>query len=260
MRLLRSGTASRDLVPNVSWSSGEAENDPRGCDDHNGLDGRRTDLVRRALPVADGRLCRLCKCDHRGYQRPPSQPNRWKLAGRGTFKALGAITDKGRALAYRTEKGDLITLRFVTIGKKGTITYGSRSTRSLQHPFGQSPPARRRTRVHAAEAPARERRLHHLLLDSDCRAEAEALPASARRTLRILAPDKRLDCVAERKSGEDIVDDGVGGRFPIGRTVVRCSATNSSRTPRCGTQVTVGRSRDGRLVSPLVATSRHRQR
>jgi hypothetical protein len=52
------------------------------------------------------------------------------LAGKGTFKATGAITDNGTALGYRTVKGDpssaagaLITLRFVTKGKKGTITY-----------------------------------------------------------------------------------------------------------------------------------------
>ena len=52
------------------------------------------------------------------------------LAGTGTFKASGAITDKGKALGYRTVKGDLgssagalITLRFVTKGEKGTITY-----------------------------------------------------------------------------------------------------------------------------------------
>jgi hypothetical protein len=52
------------------------------------------------------------------------------LAGKGTFKASGAITDQGVALGYRTVKGDpdsvaggLITLRFVTKGKKGTITY-----------------------------------------------------------------------------------------------------------------------------------------
>jgi hypothetical protein len=52
------------------------------------------------------------------------------LAGTGTFKTTGAITDQGVALGYRTVKGDprsaagaLITLRFVTKGKKGTITY-----------------------------------------------------------------------------------------------------------------------------------------
>jgi hypothetical protein len=52
------------------------------------------------------------------------------LAGKGTFKATGAITDQGVVLGYRTVKGDpssvagaLITLRFVTKGTKGTITY-----------------------------------------------------------------------------------------------------------------------------------------
>lgn len=48
------------------------------------------------------------------------------LAGVGTFKATGAVTDTGKALAYRraTSQGTMITLRFVTKGKKGTITYG----------------------------------------------------------------------------------------------------------------------------------------
>jgi hypothetical protein len=47
------------------------------------------------------------------------------LAGTGTFKASGAITDAGKVLAYRTVRSDgtLITLRFVAKGKKGTITY-----------------------------------------------------------------------------------------------------------------------------------------
>jgi hypothetical protein len=47
------------------------------------------------------------------------------LAGIGTFKASGAVTDTGKALAYRrvTSQGTLITLRFVTKGKKGTVTY-----------------------------------------------------------------------------------------------------------------------------------------
>jgi hypothetical protein len=47
------------------------------------------------------------------------------LAGTGTFRATGAITDSGSALAYRTVSRDetLITLRFVAKGKKGTITY-----------------------------------------------------------------------------------------------------------------------------------------
>ena len=47
------------------------------------------------------------------------------LAGTGTFKASGAVTDTGKALAYRTvsSQGTLITLRYVTKGNKGTITY-----------------------------------------------------------------------------------------------------------------------------------------
>jgi hypothetical protein len=47
------------------------------------------------------------------------------LAGIGTFRASGAVTDSGKALAYRraTSQGTLITLRFVTKGKRGTITY-----------------------------------------------------------------------------------------------------------------------------------------
>ena len=47
------------------------------------------------------------------------------LAGTGTFKASGAITDTGKALAYRSvsSQGTLITLRYVTKGHKGTINY-----------------------------------------------------------------------------------------------------------------------------------------
>ncbi len=47
------------------------------------------------------------------------------LAGIGTFKASGAVTDTGKALAYRRAnlQETLITLRYVTKGKKGTITY-----------------------------------------------------------------------------------------------------------------------------------------
>ena len=47
------------------------------------------------------------------------------LQGKGTFRARGAITDAGIALAYRTVNapGTLITLRFVTKGTKGSITY-----------------------------------------------------------------------------------------------------------------------------------------
>lgn len=46
------------------------------------------------------------------------------IAGEGTFRATGAITDSGSATAYRSiPTKELILLRFVTKGKKGTITY-----------------------------------------------------------------------------------------------------------------------------------------
>jgi hypothetical protein len=47
------------------------------------------------------------------------------LVGTGTFRASGAVTDTGKALAFRTvsSQGTLITLRYVTKGNEGTITY-----------------------------------------------------------------------------------------------------------------------------------------
>jgi len=46
------------------------------------------------------------------------------IVGEGTFRATGAITDGGWVRAYRSVPNDkLILLRFVTKGKKGTITY-----------------------------------------------------------------------------------------------------------------------------------------
>jgi hypothetical protein len=50
------------------------------------------------------------------------------ITGEGTFKATGAIVDHGTATGYRWQKGDeatgyLISLRYVTKGKKGGITY-----------------------------------------------------------------------------------------------------------------------------------------
>ena len=52
---------------------------------------------------------------------PP--PTDGSLAGKGTFRASGALTDTGVALGYRTVSADGITLRFVTKGNKGTITF-----------------------------------------------------------------------------------------------------------------------------------------
>ena len=50
------------------------------------------------------------------------------ITGEGTFKASGAITDSGTARGFRWVKGDeasgwRISLRYVTEGKKGGITY-----------------------------------------------------------------------------------------------------------------------------------------
>ena len=50
------------------------------------------------------------------------------ITGEGTFRATGAITDSGTARGYRWVEGDeatgyLISLRYVTKGKKGAITY-----------------------------------------------------------------------------------------------------------------------------------------
>jgi hypothetical protein len=53
------------------------------------------------------------------------------LAGTGHFTAAGAITDRGRSLVYRTKKGPLIILRYVTLGQKGTITFVVRIDTSL---------------------------------------------------------------------------------------------------------------------------------
>ena len=45
------------------------------------------------------------------------------IAGEGTFRAAGAITDKGPVTAYRGVNEGLILLRFVTKGRRGAITY-----------------------------------------------------------------------------------------------------------------------------------------
>ena len=45
------------------------------------------------------------------------------VAGTGHFTASGAIADKGSVTGYRTVKGAFITLRFVSVGTKGTITF-----------------------------------------------------------------------------------------------------------------------------------------
>jgi hypothetical protein len=55
------------------------------------------------------------------------EPEDGSLAGTGRFTAAGAITDNGKAREYRAKKDALITLLFVTVGKKGTITFRVRN-------------------------------------------------------------------------------------------------------------------------------------
>jgi hypothetical protein len=45
------------------------------------------------------------------------------VAGTGQFTASGAISETGKVVVYRTKKGPLITLRYVTSSSKGTITF-----------------------------------------------------------------------------------------------------------------------------------------
>ena len=61
---------------------------------------------------------------------PP--PTDGSLAGKGTFKASGAILDAGQPSPTGPWGlgGTLITLRYVTKGKKGTITYVVRIDRN----------------------------------------------------------------------------------------------------------------------------------
>jgi len=56
------------------------------------------------------------------------------VAGRGRFRISGAITDKGEVTDHRTVKGSTATLRRVTVGARGTITF-----RITIHLGGSSP-------------------------------------------------------------------------------------------------------------------------
>jgi streptogramin lyase len=60
---------------------------------------------------------------HTNDQQQGDQITDGSLAGTGDFVASGAVSEKGNVAVYRTVKGPLITLRFVTSGSKGTITF-----------------------------------------------------------------------------------------------------------------------------------------
>jgi hypothetical protein len=55
--------------------------------------------------------------------RPGGEVTNGGVAGKGRFTAVGAIRDKGAEVTYRTKRGAIITLRYVTVGRKGTITF-----------------------------------------------------------------------------------------------------------------------------------------
>ena len=61
--------------------------------------------------------------DVRRHQARIGEQTDGGIAGEGTFRAAGAITDKGPVTAYRGVNEGLILLRFVTKGRKGAITY-----------------------------------------------------------------------------------------------------------------------------------------
>ena len=69
------------------------------------------------------------------------------VSGRGHFTATGAIADRGSATTYRTVKGStsggVITLRIVTVGKKGAITYLITINTAPVRRGGKPAPARR---------------------------------------------------------------------------------------------------------------------
>jgi hypothetical protein len=45
------------------------------------------------------------------------------VVGTGRFKTSGVITDAGTVTTYRREKGKTVTIRRVTAGKRGSITF-----------------------------------------------------------------------------------------------------------------------------------------
>ena len=78
-------------------------------------------------PTGRGQLPRRAARPSRSSSRVRTTPSKHRhdggIVGEGTFRASGAITDKGTVTAYRGVNGGLILLRFVTKGKKGAISY-----------------------------------------------------------------------------------------------------------------------------------------
>jgi hypothetical protein len=103
---------------------------PSHCPCNSGLPGGPEGtgaLVTSSQRVADDQLAAVGKVTVRitgaNEGQKGDRVTNGGVAGTGRFTASGAIADKGTVVVYRTVKGPLITLRFVTVGKKGTITF-----------------------------------------------------------------------------------------------------------------------------------------
>jgi hypothetical protein len=71
----------------------------------------------------DGRGKLTVRVTHANDQQQGDKVINCGVAGIGRFTASGAISEQGKVVVHRCMKGPLITLRFVTLGGKGTITY-----------------------------------------------------------------------------------------------------------------------------------------
>ncbi len=71
----------------------------------------------------DGRGKLTVRVTHANDQQQGDEVTDGGVAGIGRFTASGAISEQGKVVVHRTRKGPLITLRLVTFGRKGTITY-----------------------------------------------------------------------------------------------------------------------------------------
>ena len=71
----------------------------------------------------DGRDKLTVRVTHANDHQQGDKVTDCSVAGIGRFTASGAISEQGKVVVHRCMRGPLITLRFVTLGSKGTITY-----------------------------------------------------------------------------------------------------------------------------------------
>ena len=80
--------------------------------------GAALDLTASATPLLSGKIT------VRSWETlSASDVTDGGVAGRGRFKISGVITDSGKVTDYRTVKGTTITIRRVTAGKHGSVTF-----------------------------------------------------------------------------------------------------------------------------------------